>query len=123
MNRFLRKNQKGFTLLEVMLVVLIIGIIAIIALPKLLVTKAVAEDKSCDSNLQALRTQAESWYWDLALYPAALADLLDPANGYFPADSTVSGFCPTGPTAYTYTVDNLVDPPTLSITCTNHPGN
>ena len=60
----LRKREKGFTLIEVMLVVIIIGIIAIIALPKLLVTRETAAEKSCLSNLQALKTALEQYKWD-----------------------------------------------------------
>jgi type II secretion system protein G len=100
MMRFLRKD-KGFTLLEVMLVVIIIGIIAVIALPKLLVTKAEAEDDSCDSNVQAIRTQMEQFNWDVGHYPncSALSDFLDVANNteyakYWPETSTVSATCP-----------------------------
>jgi prepilin-type N-terminal cleavage/methylation domain-containing protein len=103
MMSYLRKRDKGFTLLEVMLVVIIIGIIAIIALPRLLVTKAEAENKSCDSNVQAIRTQLEQFYWNEGHYCQAgsLADFLDVTTTplyatYWPEDSSVSSECPEG---------------------------
>jgi len=94
---FLRKNEKGFTLIEVMLVVIIIGIIAIIALPKLLVTKKTAAEKSCLSNIQALRTAVEQHKWDTGTYSVetSASDLVDDLTPtYLPANSTISGLCP-----------------------------
>ena len=108
-------------MLEVMLVVIIIGIIAVIALPKLLVTKGEAENASCNSNLQALRTANEQCKWSTGSYgaggtpatvPNLIADLT--TKGYLPADSTASGECP-GTGAYTYVEA------TGSITCSVHP--
>ena len=118
MKMSLRKNEQGFTLLEVMLVVIIIGIIAVIALPKLLVTKGEAENASCNSNLQALRTANEQCKWSTGSYgegadvPALIASLT--TGGYLPADSSVSGDCP-GTGDYTYDED------TGSILCSAHP--
>ncbi len=108
---FMRKTEKGFTLIEVMLVVIIIGIIAIIALPKLLVTRDIAQDNSCLSNLQSLRTAIEQYKLDSPTnaYPLAaddtdgvldtlIAELETPINGatqnYIPANSDVSASCP-----------------------------
>ena len=98
---FLRKKEKGFTLIEVMLVVIIIGIIAIIALPKLLVTKQTAEEKSCQSNSQAIVTQLEQHLWNEGGYPPALAGFISDTD-YFPANSSISLTCPEDGAALTY---------------------
>ena len=130
MMSYLRKRDKGFTLLEVMLVVIIIGIIAIIALPRLLVTKTQAEESSCDSNLQAIRTQLECFEWDNGHYPTGpttVAGFLDPDDygDYWPETSAVSADCPENSTPLNYniiTVSNGVNT-AVSITCSNHPTN
>lgn len=123
MLKLLRKNQKGFTLIEVMLVVIIIGIIAIIALPKLLVTREIARKGACQSNMQALRTAGEQAKWDAGAYPVDLAALL--ASSYISGNSAISGVCPTdGTSAYSYVVTaddplTAADDSQLDIECTS----
>lgn len=51
-----RKNQEGFTLVELLIVVVILGIIAAIAIPRYASTRAETEKQVCRSNLAAMRT-------------------------------------------------------------------
>jgi prepilin-type N-terminal cleavage/methylation domain-containing protein len=101
------RNQKGFTLLEIMLVVLIIGIIALLALPRLLVTRAVARQKVCLTNQSALRTHLEAYKWDWGFYPDGSGTNSDTwatfltDTRYWPQGDTGPEYCPTG-TDYPY---------------------
>jgi prepilin-type N-terminal cleavage/methylation domain-containing protein len=117
----LRRNQKGFTLLEVMLVVIIIGIIAIIALPRLLVTRERARDEACDSNVQAIRTQIEQYYWTLGKFPSGITIFMAGPAGvrFWPDDSTASDRCPTN--GIRYDTDSYT-PATGALTCLRHSG-
>ena len=52
-------NRKGFTLVEIMIVVAIIALLAAIAIPNLLTAKKTANTAAAKANIRALSTAAE----------------------------------------------------------------
>ena len=61
MTKLIRNNQKGFTLIELMIVVAIIGILAAIAIPNFLNYQLKAKTAEAKTNIGAIRTSQDSY--------------------------------------------------------------
>ena len=64
-----KSNQKGFTLVELMIVVAIIGILAAIAIPQFSAYRQKAFNSSAQSDLKNSKTSLEAYYADYQHYP------------------------------------------------------
>ena len=59
-----KKQRKGFTLIEIMIVVLIIAILLAIAIPNFLRARESSRAKSCTANMRQIETAKEQWAMD-----------------------------------------------------------
>lgn len=75
-----REDEQGFTLIELMVVVLIIAILIAIAIPTFLGAKSRAQDKSAQSSLRNTLTNAKGIYTDSETYASADATALAAAE-------------------------------------------
>lgn len=87
--RFL-KNQKGFTLIEMLIVMLIITVLIAIAIPNVTKQSTAVDEKGCKAFVQMVQGQVESYRMDLKVVPT-LSDLV--TEGYLKTGETD---CPNG---------------------------
>jgi len=96
MSKLIRKSNKGFTLIELMIVVAIIGILAAIAIPNFLRFQLKSKSSEGKVNIAAIRTAQESYLAEFGSYVNATAspagDLGASKQTYINADGANSGF-------------------------------
>jgi type IV pilus assembly protein PilA len=90
------REEGGFTLIELMVVVLIIAILIAIAIPTFLGARKRAQDKQAQSNLRNALTAEKTYYVDNQAYTATVADLQDieSALNFASADASARGVLP-----------------------------
>ncbi|MHC4394208.1 MAG: competence type IV pilus major pilin ComGC [Planctomycetota bacterium] len=91
------KCGKGFTLVELLIVVLILGALAAIAVPRIIGGATNAKINACKTNVDVINAQIELYYANEDTWPSALTDVTGDTD-YFP-DGEPN--CPFS-TAYSY---------------------
>ena len=76
------KNQKGFTLIELMIVIAIIGILAAIAIPQFSAYRKRAYNSAAQSDLKNFTTAQEAYYVDEATYCSSPSLLVGTYGAY-----------------------------------------
>jgi prepilin-type N-terminal cleavage/methylation domain-containing protein len=113
--KFVRRNtsqgrwgREGFTLVEIMIVVLIIGILLAIAVPNFIKARETSRTKSCIANLKQIDAAKEQW----AMETKAAANATVVAAALYPGQYIKN--TPTCPSGGTYTVNAIGTDPVCS---------
>ncbi len=78
--RRIRKQNAGFTLIELMIVMAIIGVLAVVAVPKFVSAIKAAREAVLKEDLHVLRSAIDSYTMDKQKAPQSLDDLVQ--DGY-----------------------------------------
>lgn len=90
----MRRRQKGFTLIEIMVVVVIIGLLATLVLPRVLGRQEQAQIEKAKADIQALSSALKLYKLDNFNYPSTqqgLEALTRRPNGDPPANNWKNG--------------------------------
>ena len=110
-NKFFKKVRHGFTLVEIMIVVLIIGILLAIAVPNFIRARETSRAKSCQGNLKQIQSAKEQWAMDTRAATTATPGTSDlyGTDKYIKAE-------PLCPSSGSYTIGAMSGDPTCSKT-------
>ena len=104
------KNKKGFTLVEIMIVVVIIGLLAAMAVPAFQKVREATDEKAALNDLRQLASGADQYFLEYAtttvdqetlleLYVKSLNDRYTYPGTITTADAVLSADLPNGDTA------------------------
>jgi general secretion pathway protein G len=113
-------NAKGFTLLEMTIVVSIIGVLMLVAMPNYRGVAEMAQKRSCDLNQRMIAAQADNYYIDRHI--SLPEDDVNTSENE-PLEELVNENylkeLPQCPSGGSYSVSATEDP--VAVYCTTHP--
>ncbi|HEX6594438.1 MAG TPA: competence type IV pilus major pilin ComGC [Bacillota bacterium] len=78
------KNDDGFTLIEMLIVLLVISVLIILIIPNLSGKSTEVHDKGCVALVSVVQAQVDAYYLDEGNYPSSLNVLV--RKGYITED-------------------------------------
>ncbi len=108
------KEDSGFTLMELMIVIFILAILVSIAIPVMFRLIANAKRRTCQANLRIIDGQANAFYIENGIYPSSVMSLVPsfirdeprcpvvPNSAYIWDSLEAKVICPSGDPGHEY---------------------
>ncbi|MEW6214095.1 MAG: prepilin-type N-terminal cleavage/methylation domain-containing protein [Nitrospirota bacterium] len=102
-------NNRGITLIELIIIVTIIGILAAIAIPAYIGQQTRAARTEASSNLEALRLLEEQFFSERGVYTASLGTCAADNDNIAAIQAVLPGFRPGTGLNYSYCIQQNID--------------
>jgi type IV pilus assembly protein PilA len=89
-------RNKGFTLVEIMIVVVIIGLLASMAIPAFQKVRINSQDKAVLNNARQLSAASDQYYLENGVSTVTLTDLMGPTSYIKALNSVANEVYPSG---------------------------
>ncbi|WP_027963429.1 competence type IV pilus major pilin ComGC [Halalkalibacillus halophilus] len=76
----MKLNERGFTLIEMLIVLLIISVLLLITIPNVIKHNSVVDEKGCDAYIELVQSQVQMYKLDHNEYPESISNLSE--EGY-----------------------------------------
>jgi type IV pilus assembly protein PilA len=109
------KSTKGFTLVEIMIVVVIIGLLAAMAIPAFQKVRTNSQDKAVLNNARQISAGADQYYLENGVSSCALTDIIGPTVYVKSLNTVANESYPTGFTqGVTITINSVAGVRTIT---------